>query len=70
MQDDGQIYRKNDEWYIEISRGISEQAKIDALVHELGHLLSLSMHHGKMWGQGYVRAFRLYLKWLRKKKDG
>jgi hypothetical protein len=51
-------------WQIRVSAERSDQSQIEALLHELAHVLTGDQWHGKKWGIAYAQCYKdHYLPW-------
>ena len=65
MCNDGDCGYRNKKFYIRINNSLSETESIDALIHEVGHILAWHKEgddHGLEWGKAYSRVYRIFLK--------
>jgi len=53
-----------EKWQVRISSDRSDQSQIEILLHELSHVLTGTVWHGRRWGESYATVYRdYYLPW-------
>lgn len=67
MTDDycGDCSMEKGKFFIRINKKLSENAAIDTLLHEMGHIKSWEKEtefHGTIWGKEYSKIYRAYEK--------